>query len=202
MIAQFNLVTYPRFILSGETEEEFLWDLFDQLVYNNHTQITPSLYIPNEDLNITSSEDRIKHRWSEQWCLEQSSYFINKITDGISLPQVIIPPNNIFVLHVASTLAVVMNRTFNSKSYLVKLKYVNTKYPKECPEKIEWLNKISEYDYPYKDLSGINLINYMLIKGVLVVNEYSQRLDGILSDKEVEYFKNKSLEELDFYKKL
>ena len=201
MIAQFNLLTYPRFIIEGDNEEDFLWDLFDQLMYGDNIHLD-NLTIVTDKCNLESNEDRIAHRWSPQWLEDQNNYFISKMTGGIALSGISIPPESVFLIHSASLLSIVMDKTFDHKSFTTKLNYINRKYIYECSEKLELLNKISKSDYFYPTIDSISLINYLVYKNVIVINRYSDRLPGIISDKEIEDQKRKEIDELEYYKNL
>jgi len=95
-----------------------------------------------------------------------------------------------------------MFRLFLEQLNIKKLNYINRKYIYECSEKLELLNKISKSDYFYPTIDSISLINYLVYKNVIVINRYSDRLPGIISDKEIEDQKRKEIDELEYYKNL
>lgn len=177
MLGSFKFSPIGSFIISGDTPEEFLWDLFDQIVGDGNKSVGAdrvAITLNNKNGFSQDSQERIDARGGEEWVRTHSAYFCNKIASGSPIFAMIINKDHFFDFHVLSLIGSLLNES-NDKAIIGMIKTnialsnhgYNSDQFKEATRDIQWS------DYPYPDTSPLSVINYLIFKQVLTV-----KMDG------------------------
>lgn len=172
MLGSFNLPSVGSFIVSGDNPEEFLWDLFDQIVIDGNVNINSNainITIHNTSGVSQDTQERIDARGTKEWIEAHSSYFCNKINEGTGF-YMEMPIDCYYGLHKISLLGHLVNqggerlRVANLKNNIARSRFGN-----DSNEFKQSLKDNNWNDYPYPDTNDVNFINYLIIKGALNV---------------------------------
>lgn len=197
MLGTFNCRNVGRYIISGDTPEDFLWDLFDQIVSSENTTGNISAIDTNGDLS--NYEERKDLRTSNEWVKEHCNYFCHKLSEN-NIFHTNIPPDLFFNFHIISLLGSVYNNVPSDLNGNLMYNYLGFKYGWGTPEYNQEVEQIPANDYPYEDYEPVNVINYLMIKGVLISKNIF--LDhGIISQEEAnDYINNMRLKKINLEK--
>ena len=177
MLGSFSFAPIGSFIVSGDTPEEFLWDLFDQIVGDGHKSVLAngvSVTLNNKEGFSQDSQERMDARGSEEWIQAHSAYFSNKIAAGSPIFTMIMGKEYFFNFHILALIGALLNES-NDKARigLIKTNIARSNYGHNSEEYIEATKNIQWSDYPYPDTSPIHVINYLIFKEVLMI-----KMDG------------------------
>lgn len=173
MLGTFDLPAIGRFVVSGDTPDEFLWDLFDQIVIGANVVMQmggATITIPGRD-PACDAGDRRAARGTEAWRRAHSDYFVAKIAAGSLLFSLDLPEELFFRLHSTGLLGAVMSETSGDLGTNLHYNILLAKHGHGTPEYQAGVAALPSHNYPYATLTSESLINYLMRQGVLVLNE-------------------------------
>lgn len=174
MLGLYDLPMVGRYVVSGETPEEFLWDLFDQQVLGGNVEVPfagARVMVVNQNEYSGDAAERAAKRGSEEWKLAHSEYFIELITEGSGLSGVLLPPELYYPLHAARTVAKALNETKSLIDTNIYIRIALYRHGAGTPEYLKALDEIPHEEYPYPNLEPIHVLNFLLLKQVLTLQE-------------------------------
>lgn len=200
MLGTFDLRLFGRWVMSGDTPEEFLWDLYDQIVFsgNLNTSVSGSkVFISQQENYHGDAEERAQFRWTPEWEAMHSAYFVAIISEGGGIPvSVELPSDSYIHLHSARIVNIVNDRLFNESHNNRINRVAMYKYGPDTPEYFNVIYNKTYHDYPYQDFSHMNVINYLILKGALSVQRTSESAQwGLLSQEEVDAYSEEKQKE-------
>ena len=189
MLGSFNFQPIGKFVLSGDNPDEFLWDLFDQVVSDGNcsTNLGGATVIANNVNGYSQDyQERLEARGSEAWQVMHSNHFCNKICNGIVLFAVSLNPSQFFDMHKMSLLGLVISEDDGQRDNMRRNNIALYKHGHGTEAYYNELKSITTHDYPYEDLESVNVLNYLILKGTLTIK--GTPFNGLLTASQVSAF--------------
>lgn len=185
-----TIVMHPlgRYVVSGESPEELLWDLYDQQIGVDQRAISlggATVYVDANPDYAQDGGERLANRGSDAWRREHVRYFVSLLTDGALELDLPIDQEALFLLHTARLYSSVLEAAIPWSFSQAQIRVALYKYGSDTPEYHKALDEVRYSDYPYDGLTPANLLNYMQAKGILEFQELGTgREHGILTKEE------------------
>src|ERR1035437_1511697 len=182
MLGKFKLDSLGTFILSGDNSADFMWDLFDQITFGSNTHLSimgmPIMIASKELGGSLDAQDRIDFRGTKEWARIHCDHFSRRLGNGLSLFEVNIDPDSFYGLHATMLLGALIDHGVNPWDNQRLVHTAVCKFGNDAPEVEAVVSSLSYCDYEYPTVRPIDLVNYMLIKGVLTLQSRSLTDDG------------------------